>query len=147
MHPFPDARVQAIMRARATDMVADAQLFRSLDVGLQNSVIRHGREFQRGIGLRGAVETRGAVEDDQVAILDLGLEGAAGAHAQEDFSAHTRQLFHGNGRGGAADAGAGAGDGHALISTAIADILTVVGYLFPGIPGGSDGFHAAGITR
>lgn len=89
----------------------------------------------------------GGVKDDDVAVLDKVLEGAAGADPQEGTCACPSQFFHGDGRAGTAHARTGAGNRHAFVGAGIGHVLPVIRYLMGFIPVRCDHLDSLGISR
>ncbi len=82
-----------------------AHLFSSLDQRSGTGKISYRRILHRGKVQAGPVETHGSGGDQHVANVDVRLDCASGAHAQESADAQLRQLFNGDRGRRAADPG------------------------------------------
>ena len=109
--------------AGSAHVIRVLQLLHGGNAGVDDLVMSGGRVLRRCVEVGGAVVPTGGVKDDDVAVLDKVLEGAAGADPQEGTCACPSQFFHGDGRAGTAHARTGAGNRHAFVGAGIGHVL------------------------
>ena len=102
--------VKAVLALDDAGVQGEAQLLGGLHQGVCHLEVRHRRELNGGVLPAGVLIPDGAVGYHHVAGLDVQIDTAAGAGADERVGTAFVELLHSDGSGGTADAGGAGGD-------------------------------------
>ncbi|MNH23424.1 hypothetical protein D3C79_833200 [compost metagenome] len=108
--------------------------------------VGHGRELHGCKVQAGTVEAHRTGGDDDVAHVQVWLNGASGADAQEGIDTQLGQLFYRDGGGRAADTGGADDHGLAVHLAAPGSELTMAGQVHRVVQQLCDALHALGVT-
>ena len=138
--------VKAVLALDDARMQRQTQSFRGPGKAVGDPQVRHRRILDRRVFQAGVLKADGAGGHHDVAGLDVQVDAAAGAGADEGVRAAFVQLLHGDSGGGAADARGAGGDLLPQKGARPDVVLPVAGHLLRVVKQGGNGGDPAGVA-